>query len=278
MSDLRHRSPDFSPAHGHAVQPSACSAIGLELADSQHSEVMAYSCRYCAVMRLSRRATLLVLLGVLLLVLLLAVPAPWLAPDRYQAYTSGVQAVGVLATLLIAMVTLRGDSRDRRVDRVLALHYELTSGETGIARRRLGAHFRRNGTKPWVLQTTIDQLADSKSRLSKYQDASIKHRWVSRQPASPQQTPRDDAGLLLRFFERAWLAQTTGSLDDSMCASLIGRHAGWWDRALLPSPGPPRAALAELAAWANKFAESHASESQFADWGKSRQKDFPPLA
>lgn len=228
-------------------------------------------------MRFSRRAALLVLLGALLVVLLLALPVPWLAPDRYQAYTSALQAVGVLATLGIAAATLRGDSRDRRVDRVLELHHELISGETGAARTRLGAHFRRNGTKPWVLQATIDQLADSKSHLSKYQDASIKRRrWVRRQPAWPPETPRDDAALLLRFFERAWLAQATGSLDDSMCASLIGTHAGWWNRAILPSPGSMRAALAEFADWADRFAESHAPESRFAGWGKTRQKDFPP--
>ena len=180
-------------------------------------------------MRFSRRAALLVLLGALLVVLLLALPVPWLAPDRYQAYTSALQAVGVLATLGIAAATLRGDSRDRRVDRVLELHHELISGETGAARTRLGAHFRRNGTKPWVLQATIDQLADGHVGISsKYQDASIKRRrWVRRQPAWPPETPRDDAALLLRFFERAWLAQATGSLDDSMCASLIGTHAGW---------------------------------------------------
>ena len=205
------------------------------------------------------------LVWVLLLVLLLTLPAPWLTPDKYSAYALAVQAIGVLATLGIAVATLRGDSRDRRVDRVLAFHQELTSGETNAARVRLVQHLRENGRNSRVLQVSTTQLRDRDSKLSGYRDASV------------NETPSDDVGLLLRFFERAWLAQATGSLEDSMSASLIGAHAGWWDRAILPSPSPARAALAELAAWANKFAETHKSESQFTNWGKTRQKDFPPV-
>lgn len=212
--------------------------------------------------RAGRRTALRVVI-LLSLVLILALPAPWLTTEKYSNYALSVQAIGVLATLGIAVATLRDDSRDRRVDRVLALHQELTSGETGAARVRLVQHLKEHGKNSRVLQVTTAQLRDRASKLSRYKDSSV------------NETPGDDVGLLLRFFERAWLAQATGSLEDSMSASLIGAHAGWWDRAIRPSSSHSRAALAALSAWANTFAEDHASESQFINWGKTRQRDFP---
>lgn len=233
--------------------------------------VIATKCRHYSVsMIFSRRVVFFTLICSLLFVLVFTPPIPWLDPTQYQGYVLAFQAVGILATLGIATVTFRGDSRDRRVDRVLALHNELTSGEVGAVRRRLAAHFRqhgpRDGSKQWVLQTTTEQLK-KRSDLSRYRDDGLK------------QTPSEDAAVLLRFFQRAQLAQATGSLDDYMCASLIGAHAGWWNLAIQHSgkSEPMKTALNELATWANNFAKSHSKESQFKNWGETRKEDFKEL-
>jgi hypothetical protein len=140
--------------------------------------VVAAKCHHYSVsMRFSRRVIFFILIYFLLFATVLILPIPWLDPIQYQGYVLAFQAVGILATLGIATVTFRGDSRDRRVDRVLALHNELTSGEVGAARRRLAAHLRQHGPrdrlKQWVLQATTEQLK-KQSDLSHYRHDSPK--------------------------------------------------------------------------------------------------------
>jgi hypothetical protein len=148
-------------------------------------------------------------------------PLVWYDSGEYTAWAAGVQAVVVLFALGVALVTYLGDSRDRRVDRVFALHQELTTGEVGESRRRLGAFLRERGTptNP-VYSVSIQEL-----RLDK----------ASFQYANPNgRTPGADASVLLRFFERSRTAQATGSLDDRMFAALVGRHATWWELGKFP--------------------------------------------
>ena len=57
--------------------------------------------------------------------------------DQYQALASGVQAVGVLVALALGVSTLQADSKDRRVDRVIAYHSQISGGELQLARQRL---------------------------------------------------------------------------------------------------------------------------------------------
>jgi hypothetical protein len=65
-----------------------------------------------------------------------------LARAEFDIVTAGLQAIGVVIALGLGAATLRRDSHDRRVDRVLALHEGLMTGELWLARRRLIIHFR----------------------------------------------------------------------------------------------------------------------------------------
>lgn len=77
--------------------------------------------------RSSKNGYLYALMAAVLVILI--VPAAFLSSGRYSAFASGVQAAGVLVALILALITLDADRHDKRVDRVLALHQELVTGE-----------------------------------------------------------------------------------------------------------------------------------------------------
>jgi hypothetical protein len=76
-------------------------------------------------------------------IVLVAAPIWALDAARYSAWTSALQASGVMLALLLGLATLLADSKSRRVDRVYALHQELTNGDLDEARRRLGESLRK---------------------------------------------------------------------------------------------------------------------------------------
>jgi hypothetical protein len=130
--------------------------------------------------------------------LLVVVPVWWLDDVGYEKWLGALLAFGVVVAVVAGVGVLASGTRDRGVDRVLALHAELTPG-----------------------------------------------------------LEADDAALL-RFCERAWLAQRSGALDDPTAARLIGRPAVRWDRALAHDDQDGRWALTALAAWAEAYARDHA--------------------
>jgi hypothetical protein len=86
------------------------------------------------------------------------VPAWSSKADRFSAWATGVQAVGVIFALFLAGVSLQRDSHDRRVDRVMDLHRELVSGELSGPRFRLSRHLRELGSNGRVRSVSIWQL------------------------------------------------------------------------------------------------------------------------
>lgn len=197
----------------------------------------------------------------LTVVLALLLPAAFLTPQLYGAYTSALQALGIVLALVVAVATLRSDSRDRRLDRVLGFHRELTSGQVGEARSRLGELLKSNNANGAVLKPV--QLVDLRK------GGPVDHYADQQLPSTPQH----DLNLLLRFFERVWIAHERGSLDDLMLVAMVGRHATWWDMALSRKErtGGP---LALLADWSNEYALHHANEPSLAAWGQTRSRDF----
>jgi hypothetical protein len=197
-------------------------------------------------------------------VLSLTLPAKGLLPDQYTALATGIQALVVVVALFVAVLTLRSESRNRRVDRVHELHRELTTGEVGEARARLGAFLRSNGTQSDPVRiTTLDELR--KGPLNSY-------------PSNQEEQfakPRRDATLILRFFERARIAQTGQTVDDTMFAALIGHYAGWWALAIPDSGTTSRRPLTALADWANEYAAKHPKADGLTQWATSRKRDFP---
>ena len=200
-------------------------------------------------------------------------PAPWLKADQQGAWAASLQAVGVVASILIAAGSLRigaealaSDRRDRQVDRVLALHEELTTGPTGEARSRLSRFLRSHGPDVnRARQVSRAQLRDTNADVNTYDD-----------PDEAQiSTPSHDLTRILRLFERVRIAHAAGSLDDLMMVALIGRHAGWWDLAIARDSETARVPLERLADWCKKYQQRHASEPLLEGWGDARGKAFP---
>lgn len=214
-------------------------------------------------MKTTLRMPTAAILGVACL-LVIFIPLAILSSQEYSAYAAAVQAVGVLLAILVALTTLNSDSKDRRVDRTLALHSELTEGSVGDARRRLAFHLRQHGDTDYPVRcVAIHELRDN-AMLSKYRNDTGAH------------DPYTDAELLMRFFERCRLALLRGSVDNPLFAELIGRNSAWWDKAFKDDSTNARTALKELANWASAFArENKTRYSFFANWGAARRYDFP---
>ncbi|MBV1853396.1 hypothetical protein [Catellatospora tritici] len=186
----------------------------------------------------------------------------------YDALTGGVQAVGVVAALGLAAATLARDNRDRRVDRVLALHQELMTGDLWQARQRLVTHLTKLGQDQRKKGEPDRVRRVTRTDLRRDGDASVY--------ADGTGSPRIDADLIVRFFERAEAARRTHSLHLPLFGELIGRHALWWNVALIADDRTwtSRQSLTELADWA-------AATGPFAPNGRdlgleSADRDFGP--
>jgi hypothetical protein len=142
----------------------------------------------------------------------------WLGSDSLADTAAVVQTAGVLIGVTLAVATLRGDRRDKQVDRVLELHREWMSGDLHDARIRLHEHLRwDDGTGDFRILPFSD-LRRGPTR-EKY-------------PAGTPSTPIQDAGIILRFFERANAARAAGAVHQQLFFRLVARHAAWWNLAI----------------------------------------------
>lgn len=213
----------------------------------------------------NRSRYLLVLVAVI--VVALVAPIPFLTSQRYSAYASGVQAVGVLIALILAMLTLGADRHDKQVDRVLTLHAELVTSDVQDSRLRLIDHLRRRGGGDRIRGVTRDELQKDPLLSVYVKDA--------------DHTPFHDANTVLRFFERANAAIKAKTVYEPLFHELIIRQVLWWDRALLPSATPwvGRTALTELTAWGHQYQQTHGAHLEYLEaWHINRNNDFghPP--
>lgn len=209
-------------------------------------------------MKRKTAAVWLVVVGVITVAGLLAPLGA--SPEVYGAVTGAIQAFSVTMALVIALLAQWGDSADRKVDRVLDLHRELTSGPTGEARTSLGWFYRHARTAGGLPTYTRAELK-ARSYEARRQD---------------RVTPRMDADRILRFFERAEAARSRGSLDEPTAALLLGRHATWWDSAIRDDgeTDPTRAPLRSMAAWAAQYVSEHPNHRGFKDWNVRTEQDF----
>jgi hypothetical protein len=196
------------------------------------------------------------------------IPAAWLSSDRYSAYVAALQAGGLAVAFVLGWLSYSADAKDRRVDRVYALHQELTGGELDKARRRLGRHLRQpSGILPQWCRLSRKEMRDNPS-LNSYADTN----------AAAESTPFRDAGLLLRFFERAWVVQVAGSAHESTFVELVGRHASWWNCVFINDGLSAREPLMSLGMWADAYAAAHSSrQPSLQRWTQGRIKDFGSL-
>jgi len=242
----------------HAVQETADG-------DTRFEPTFGTRARYCAtvmILGVDVRSLAIILAGLLLLI----IPIPFLSEGTYAAFTGGVQAFVVIVALVVAVRTLLSDSKDRRVDRVLALHEELTSGPTGAARTRLAHFLKQMGSGDVCLQVSREQLQSrDKTDVSAYLD-----------PGDQDSgNPERDLTLILRLFDRVRIAQAGGTVDDLMLVGLVGRHAGWWDMAIAREDDTARIPLEKFATWCDAYVAGHRDEVILQGWGEKRRRNFP---
>ena len=218
-------------------------------------------------MKWRSRYTAVALFGVIAWTLLVALPGAWWPPDKYSAWATGLSTIAVVLALALAIVTLRTDVKDRQVDRTLALHAELTSGEIDDARLRLGNHLRVHGS-----------TNSSGHRMPRRASVGELHAsgGIGTYGPNVQGNPKDDLSKILRFFERARLVRDAGSADDPLFVELIGRHACWWNCVLIrDSDRGTRRTLMQLGLWCDAFADKHKRHYPYlAGWGHARASDF----
>lgn len=193
---------------------------------------------------------------------ILTILALLLSSSQYNAVASSVQAIAVIPAIIIAALALVGDSRGRRVDRVLEFYKEFNSGEIQKAAVRLTAHLREHGVNGRARPTSRDELRHDPI-LSKYSKTG-------------DYNPRSDILWILRFFERANAARMTKIVDSALLVELIGRHAAWWDMAIqYADDEPPRVSLRNLVAWADQFALTNQDKYTYLrNWGKHLDREF----
>lgn len=180
---------------------------------------------------------------------------------RFGALTGGVQAIGVVVALGLGAATLLRDSRDRRVDRVLALHEELMTGELWHARHRLVRHLRSLGA---------EGKARAVSRAELMNDPDVSH-----YDGGTEATPLMDADLLVRFFERANAVLVAGSVHEPMFVDLIGRHTFWWNTAIRAAPEwTTREHLTDLKNWTSRYIHNELRGRPMPSWTQSVVRDF----
>jgi len=186
-----------------------------------------------------------------------------ISADRYFALAAVVQAAAVMPSITIAALAL---TRDERVDRVLDLHRELHAADLESAKARLTVHLKKHGVDGKMRPTSREELATD-PLLSRYEPDN-------------GYSPRPDADLLLRFFERADLARIADSVEVPLMVELVGRNATWWNLAFTGRMNEvPRSHLKDLAAWADTFVDDHGSRYPlFENWGCNRLREFGRLS
>ena len=200
--------------------------------------------------------------------LLVFFPAPWFTPARFSAYATALQAFAVLLALALAARSLSSEIRDRRLDRVIALHSNFMEGELGGARYRFIRHLRSNRSPEGrIARITRDDLMEDQP-LAEYPE----HYWS----AFRDHNPRQDANLVIRHFERIDAARVAGSVDEDLLFRLLGPQAVWWDNALMWEPGRRGTwAIHRMAVWAREYVTEHpALEFPWGEWEWDIEYDF----
>jgi hypothetical protein len=144
-----------------------------------------------------------------------------------------VTAVIAVVGVVIALVQLRSGLKANRVQRVIDLHRDLTTGEVGQARDRFMTLMWKHGERvsgrnvchrpQWVeiLPSVLGERDVSRGLLGAYdpEDRIAEH-------ASDE--PMRDLYAVLWCFERIEAGRAGRALDTAMLAELVAHHAAWW--------------------------------------------------
>lgn len=206
-----------------------------------------------------RRLLLLATCGVAALVVSLTVPAFFLSAAQYGALAAGVQAFGVVAALAFGAATLARESRDKRVDRVIAAFDSYQVGHLDV-KYRLSEHLR--GKDGLLRPVTYSQLRHDPTLLA--------------YPNAREFEPRIDAERLLRFFEALNGMRCAGALDLPLTHRLLGRNALFWDYLISFDPSDNwRQPLRDLAEWVQAYCGEY-RPAYAGEWRESFRGYFGP--
>ena len=202
--------------------------------------------------------------GLLFALVLLApvaiVPALFANSERYQAVSSGVQALGLIVTLVFAAVAIRNDTHDKRVDRAVDLYNRVVSEPIYDARVRLARHLRALGGG------SVRQVAQQELRTDPL---------ISRYDPDPGVTPEQDLNQTLRVFERGDALRLSGATDFGLLHRLLGQHVLWWDRAIgYVEHEHLRQPLRDLADWVRRYTREHPHLDYVNTWDTLATGDF----
>ena len=191
-------------------------------------------------------------LAAILLASVLVLPALFANSERYQAVSSGLQALGLIVTLVFAALAIRNDTHDKRVERVIDLYDRMASEPVHDARVRLARHLRKLGTGP--VQDVSQEALRSDPLVSRYVD-------------EPGCTPAQDLNRILRIFERADALRLSGATDFALLHRLLGEPALWWDRAIAYAEREHvRQPLHDLAGWVREYTTQHPQLTYVDSW------------
>lgn len=145
----------------------------------------------------------------------------------------------VVAASVVALWQLRVQRKQAAIERTIAAHRDLTSGEVGVSRDRLSELMWRAGSaagKNKCLQPTWEQLLGST-----YVELPVGLADLSCYPpdmeAPRDQTPMRDLYKVLWNSERVEAAYDAGLLDSELSVKMIASHVVWWEnlRGEIPS-------------------------------------------
>lgn len=171
-----------------------------------------------------------------------------------------IAAIGVAA----ALYQQHRQHHALRVERTIALHRDLTTGEVGAARERFTTAMWWAGRKSGLLchQPTWEELDDSPptpGALAVY-SAEV--------TGDPTERPLRDLYRVLYCFERIEKARSAGAIEDKLAWSLLGHHAVWWDCLATHITDDSTAELG------TRHIESLRA---FASWARTRNGEFDPV-
>jgi len=144
----------------------------------------------------------------------------------------GVALTGAL--VVVGFVALRREERARKVQRVIDLHRDLTTGEVGASRDRLTTLMWKHGEKvarrnQCHAPTWIEILPSSTGSGGPTRGALGSYPLVQPIPGTGEAEPMRDLYSVLWCFERVNAGRAGGALDPAMLQQLIASHAIWWD-------------------------------------------------
>ncbi|MFG2556222.1 hypothetical protein ACGFWF_40780 [Streptomyces sp. NPDC048581] len=149
----------------------------------------------------------------------------------WAAWTGSLGTISAIAVAIgVGLVQLRAQRKMSAIERTIALHEVLTTGEIGNARGRLSRHMwrtaREAGGEAVAWQPRWQELVGYQyiQNLGS-NDLSI---YPPDMQAPPEQTPLRDLYSVLWAFERIAEADRSGLLDQELTRSMLASHAVWW--------------------------------------------------